>query len=88
MDLPTEIGPRSIRLLGEQVRQGRAQNLGDEAEIQDGNISLASFHGADESAVQLAAAGQFSLSPLAGKPKLTDAKTQVTKKMLVVEVHT
>jgi hypothetical protein len=72
---------------GKEVVQGNAQNLRQQAEIENRQVPLAALHRADERAVEMAAIAEVGLRPLAGEPVLTEAETQVPEEFAVVKVH-
>ena len=73
--------------VGEEVGHRNAQSLGNSAQVEHGDITLAAFDGADESAVQAAALAQLSLGPAVPLPLTADAATEFAQKMLFVKVH-
>lgn len=71
----------------EKLGQGNAKDFRNQAEIQDGQVSLTAFDRTDERAVQPAALGQLGLGPLASGSQFPDAKAQSTQKSGVVQIH-
>src|SRR5690348_11135642 len=74
-----EITVVTLSQFGKKIGQEDAQHFGNEAEIQQRQVSFAAFDRADERAVQFAAPAQFGLRPFPGDPLSTDALPQVSK---------
>ncbi len=64
-----------------------AQDPGDQSQVEDGDIALTALDRTDESAMQLAALGEFSLRPLAVQTMLADAIAEFTEEVLIAKVH-
>jgi hypothetical protein len=78
---------RESRHYVKKVCQRHAEHLGDQTEIQNGQVTLAAFDRTDERAVQIAPAAKLGLGPFVGLPVLADTVAKVTQEFLVVEVH-
>jgi hypothetical protein len=63
------------------------QALGDLAEIEDGDVPLTAFDGADVGAVKAAPLGQFRLRPAKLEPPLADAEPYLGQKSGFVAVQ-
>jgi hypothetical protein len=79
---------RVFSLVVEWICERNTQRLGNEAQVQDGDVPLASFDGADKSAVQAARFSQLSLGQATGYSQLPDSEAHVLQKLSVVDVHT
>ena len=69
--------------LGEQLRERDPKCTSDDLQIQNRNIPLAAFDGADEGSVQLAFLAQFVLSPSTSDPPFADTVANSAEEALV-----
>jgi hypothetical protein len=77
-----------LSLVGKEISERDAKRLGDEAQVQDGDVPLAALDGADEGAVQAAQFSQLSLGEPSGGTQLPDLETHLVQKFSVVKIHT
>ena len=77
----------SLFRFSKELRQRHPQGPRNLAQVQDGDVALASFDRADEGPVQVAFRSQVSLGHLEFDPPLAAAKTQMLQKMALVEIH-
>ena len=73
--------------VGEEVGHRNAQSLGNSAQVEHGDITLAAFDGADESAVQIAGVGQLRLRHAEGSSQFANAESNLFQEVSVVEIH-
>ena len=69
--------------LGEQLRERDPKCAGDDLQVQDRDVPLAAFDGADERSVQFALLAEFVLGQVSGDPPFADAVTNSAKEALV-----
>jgi len=72
---------------GHEEAQGYPKRSRDQSEIQNRDIPLAAFDGADESAMQTARVPQFGLRELSPFAQIADPPTQFFQKLSFFDVH-